>query len=203
MSVRAILAPLFSTILLFAGCSQNGSDKSAHQKRIVDELHTLAIQGDGAALRQLTTLADAGDAPAEYDLGVMYEEGIGVTKDAERAVAFYRKAADQDYAEAQELLGIKYANGLGVPKDMSQAVNWYRKAAEHGVADAQYDLGIMYEFGDGVPKDLVTAYMWVNLAAARGHNGHYPKARDEIESLMTPSQIADAQKMSREWKPTH
>jgi TPR repeat protein len=59
----------------------------------------------------------------------------------------------------------------------------------------------MYADGDGVPKDLVIAYMWLNLAAAKGE----PNAkanRDNIERQMTPDQIAEAQRLSRQWKPT-
>ena len=73
-------------------------------------------------------------------------------------------------------------------------------AAEQGNAAAQGNLGAMYSRGEGVPKDFVTAYMWRNLAAAQG-NEIAKEARDALETLMTPAQIAQAQKLSREWKP--
>ena len=103
-------------------------------------------------------------------------------------------------AEAQNELGWKYAMGDGVTKDAAQAVTWFRKAAEQGDADAQTKLAFMYYGGDGVPKDLVTAYMWCNLAAAQGYEPA-KTTRDLLEILMTPAQIAEAQKLSREWKP--
>ena len=93
-----------------------------------------------------------------------------------------------------------YYNGEGVPKDAVQAVNWYKKAAEQGHVDAQSNLGSMYYKGEGVPKDFVIAYMWRNLAAAQGSE-IARKARDALEEVMTPAQIAEAQKLSREWKP--
>ncbi len=93
-----------------------------------------------------------------------------------------------------------YRIGDGVPKDAVQALSWYRKAAEQGDASAQSSLGAMYIIGEGVPKDFVTAYMWRNLAAAQGHE-IAKKARDTLESSMTPAQIAEAQKLSREWQP--
>ena len=103
-------------------------------------------------------------------------------------------------ADAQYNLGVMYATGDGVPKDAVQAVSWYRKAAEQGHALAQGNLGFMYATGDGVPKDFVTAYMWRNLAAAQG--GELDKTqRDGLEKYMTPAQIAEAQKLSREWRP--
>ena len=57
----------------------------------------------------------------------------------------------------------------------------------------------MYAKVEGVPKDFVTAYMWRNLAAAQG-NETAKSARDVLELSMTPGQIAEAQKLSREWK---
>jgi len=58
----------------------------------------------------------------------------------------------------------------------------------------------MYAIGEGVPKDYAQAYMWHNLSAAQGHEIG-KTARDVLENVMTPSQIAEAQKLSREWKP--
>ena len=98
-------------------------------------------------------------------------------------------------------MGDMYANGEGVPKDAVQAVNWYTKAAEQRYADAQGELGLMYAQGDGVPKDAVQAYVWWNLAAAQGIESA-KNNRAIIEKTMTSAQIAEAQKLSREWKPT-
>ena len=58
----------------------------------------------------------------------------------------------------------------------------------------------MYARGDGVPKDEVIAYMWRNLAAAQGEE-IAKKAREALEGMMTPAQIAEGQRLSREWKP--
>ena len=49
--------------------------------------------------------AEQGDASAQYNLGVMYENGHGVEQDDEQAVFWYRKAAEQGYADAQYNLG--------------------------------------------------------------------------------------------------
>jgi TPR repeat protein len=99
-----------------------------------------------------------------------------------------------------------YDGGRGVPQDYSAALSWYRKAAEQGNAAAENNLGPLYAYGRGVPQDYVQAYMWFQLAAS-----HFPekenreraiKNRDIIAAEMTPAQIADAQKLAREWKPT-
>ncbi len=80
--------------------------------------------------------------------------------------------------------------------------SWYRLAAEQGLARAQFALGVSYLDGDGVPEDLVYAYMWYNLSAAPG-NETARGNKDIIEQRMTREQIAEAQRLSREWIETH
>jgi len=126
--------------------------------------------------------------------------GEGVPEDDREAVKWYRKAAEQGYASAQYNLGVMYDNGRGVPEDDREAVKWYRKAAEQGDASAQSNLGVMYANGRGVPEDDVLAYMWSNLAAASGHKGS-ENNRDIIRKEMSRSQITEAQRLSREWRP--
>ncbi len=107
-------------------------------------------RGDyAAALRLWQPLAEQGDADAQYNLGVMYDNGRGVRQDDGEAVKWYRKAAEQGVADAQHNLGHAYANGRGVPQDHGEAVKWYRKAAEQGNAMAQVNLGVMYAKGEG------------------------------------------------------
>ncbi len=124
-------------------------------------------------------------------------------QDYVQAVKLYRLAADQGYARAQTSIGTMYASGHGVPQDDVQAVKWFRLAADQGHARAQFNLGVMYEFGRGVPKDYALAYMWLNLAAAGESTAreNAVKARDALATMMAPAQIAEAQRMSREWKP--
>ena len=88
------------------------------------------------AQKEMLQLAEAGDADAQFSLGVMYEQGKGIRQDYTEAVRWYRKAAEQGYAEAQYNLGVMYAEGQGVRQDEAEAVKWYRKAAELGLAAA-------------------------------------------------------------------
>jgi TPR repeat protein len=96
-----------------------------------------------------------------------------------------------------------------VPKDYALAMTWFGKAAEHGQAHAQAFLGLMYRDGQSVPQDYVRAHMWFTLAASRfGASASEKQAaaeankdRDEISAKMTAAQIAEAQKLAREWKP--
>jgi len=63
---------------------------------------------------------------------------------------------------------------------------------------AQFNLGLLYAEGQGVPQDDVLAHMWMNLAAAKGVQ-EAVKGRDLLEKLMTPAQLAEAQRLAREW----
>ncbi len=160
-----------------------------------------AKRGDyDTALKEFRLLAEQGDATAQTFLGLMYSSGEGVPQDDQEAVRWFRQAAGQGFGEAQYILGSMYLQGLGVVQDYGEAAQWYRRAAEQGNAAAQYNLGEMYALGRGVPQNYIQAYMWNSLAAAEGFE---IAITDQyvLESLMTPEQLAEAQRLAREWKP--
>ncbi len=76
------------------------------------------------------------------------------------------------------------------------------KAAEQCVAIAHSNLGFIYYNGQGVRQDIVQAHIWFDLAAAQG-GGKAKKNRDIAAERMTPDQIAEAQRMAREWMAKH
>ncbi len=118
------------------------------------------------------------------------------------AIESYRVAAEQGDPEAQNKLGEMYGNGTGVSRDLRQAVKWYRLAADQGHGTAQLNLGQAYADGLGVPGDHVQAHLWLNLASTSGDQDAR-SARDELVEKMTPEQIAEAQRLAREWWETH
>jgi len=161
-------------------------------------------QGDYAtALKEWRPLADQGDAVAQNNLGVMYDQGLGVPQDAVEAVRWYRLAAEQGDAGAQNNLGVMYKKGLGVPQNYGAAVRWYRLSADQGDAAGQAKLGASYMAGQGVPQDYVQAHMWANLAAAQNNEEGVTKLRDCLNEKMTSEQIAEAQRLAREWLAQH
>ena len=107
-------------------------------------------QTPAQTLADLRARAEAGDAEAQYNLGMMYGNGRGVPQDDIEAVAWFRLAAEQGHAPAQNNLGVMYSEGEGVPQDDAEAVAWFHRAAEAGEASAQYNLGVMYYNGRGV-----------------------------------------------------
>ena len=93
-----------------------------------------------------------------------------------------------------------YLQGVGVAQNDAAAARWIRKAADQGDASAENTLGAMYVRGQGVGRDFALAHMWFSLAAANGMDAA-ANARDRLEAQMTPDQIAEAQRLAREWKP--
>jgi len=124
--------------------------------------------------------------------------------DYKKALKIFKPLAEQGSAAAQFNLGNMYLYGEGVPQDYADAVKWYRIAAEQGDAEAQAMLGIMYLNGEGVPQDNVQALKWFNLSGSRSQGKDHDYAVDRrivTEKKMTPTQVAEAQKLAREWKP--
>jgi uncharacterized protein len=140
------------------------------------------------------------NAESLYKLGRKYDNGDGVERDSALAVQYYRKAARQGHIEAQNMTGVMYGVGDGVPQDLPVAASWYCKAAEQGSGIAKYNLGVMYcNASHPWFQDLVVGYMWLELAAM--DDARWGTYRDSVSKLLTPAQIAEAQKLSREWKP--
>jgi uncharacterized protein len=145
--------------------------------------------------------ATAGDARAQYELGIRYLTGEGTgAKNPVQALKWLEMAGKQGHTEARYNLGVMYRAGQGALQNFETAFQWFELAAGQNHAEAQYNLGMMYKSGMSVPIDPVKAYMWVNLAAAQGHVGAIA-ARDGLLHSMTPQQVLEGQRASRDWKP--
>lgn len=113
--------------------------------------------------------AEQGNADAQWYLGLMCSEGLGVKKSDAEAAKWYRLAAEQGHGAAQTNLGVLYANGLGVSQSNTEAVKWYRRAAEQGWPKAQFYLGVRYFNGQGVAQSDTEAANWFRKAAELGN----------------------------------
>ncbi len=125
-------------------------------------------RGDYAtALKEWQPYAEKGDPNAEYNLGLLYARGQGVTQDYAQAAQWYQKAAQQGVAAAQFNLGVMYANGEGVTANPQEAAKWFQMAAEQGVSDAESNLGDLYQ-GGGAFQNYSEAEKWYRKAAEEG-----------------------------------
>jgi TPR repeat protein len=153
-----------------------------------------------ATANELRKSAKAGDASAQNRLGLLYCEGKGVPQNYRQGKQWFEEAAKHGHSGAQVNLGTLYLHGDGAPQSSQMALFWFRRAAEQKDALAFAKLGLMYAQGRGVLQDFIQAYMWYNLSAAQGENKS-AEARDALAKQMTPAQIAEAQRLAREWKP--
>ncbi len=112
--------------------------------------------------------AGQGIANARYNLGVLYQQGLGVPKNMREAIKWYRAAADLGHPEARYNLGIACIEGVGVPYDPRKAAEYFESAAAGGVTEAAYNLGLIYEnglLGKPAPEE---ALLWYKKAADKG-----------------------------------
>ena len=122
-----------------------------------------------AAPRDPFKLADAGDAHAQYELGIRFAEGRNATRDPAKAIEWLTKSASQNFAPAQYRLGVIYEKGLGVARDSERARALYTAAAHSGNVKAMHNLGALLADGGAEGKpDYAAAARWFRRAAEFG-----------------------------------
>jgi tetratricopeptide (TPR) repeat protein len=105
----------------------------------------------------LEKACEGGDQKACHNLGVLYENGEGVTQDYAQARAFYQKACDLGEMLGCKGLGYLYQFGRGGPLDYGQSRVLYQKACEGGEMLSCDSLGVLYDNGQGVTQDYAQA----------------------------------------------
>lgn len=131
-----------------------------HYKELLDRFKSIT---EGRATNAGYSLGEI--ASAKYNIGVMYQQGLGAPKNDEKALLWYEKAAIAGDARAQFNLGLMLYSGEGTPRDFSAAARWLAQSAAQGFADAEYQLGEMYDAGEGVKQDHDLARTWRQKAA--------------------------------------
>jgi uncharacterized protein len=159
--------------------------------------------GDYAkALSIWQPLADAGDAQAQFGLGLLYGNGFGVEMLDEEALHWYGRAAEQGYADAQCNLAVMHLNGWGVPMNEEEATRFYLMAAEQGVTEAQIALGLIYAADYSPLYDKLEAYKWFSVADRLGDLNAGPKREDQAARL-SADEIIEADGMVGIWFESH
>jgi len=187
----------------------------------MESLGRIYANGKGVAKNYSTAIKwferaiEKGNRGALVALGSMHETGKVAPKDKERAMEFYRKAAslgdysagsilkdvplaEQGDAEAQYRMGDLWLSGRGVVEDIDEGLRFLEKAANQGYVRAIHLFGYMYQKGWRLPQDFVLAHKWYNIAASLGDEKSGLE-REAVARVMTPGQVAEAQKLAREW----
>lgn len=170
-------------VALLAWCSLALAQSDAARVAYEREDYATAVQLNAPR-------AAAGDAEAQYRMGMMARFGWGMDKDTAAAVKWLSAAAQQNHAQAQAELGAMYRLGRGVPEDPKEAARLLTAAAMQGVGIAQLSIGRMYRDGIGVNRDLVEAYAWFSVAGENNVMDGFAY-RSEIIKDMSPEQIAE------------
>lgn len=153
-----------------------------------------------AAFKELSPLAEQGNAEAQVILGKMYLMGQGVLKDPGEADKWFKASAQQGNADAQFYLG---APSVLQHVDVAEGLKWLWLSAEQGNQDAQLLLGQAYLQGfKELPRDLVQAEMWLRLAG-RNNLPFYQIQLQGAEHQMNAAQIARGKALAEAWKPKH
>ena len=166
----------------------------------------LYMQGQGTAVNQKeafywlyqAALNGRSSKESQRILGQFFLLGQNVPQNYEEALHWYELAAMGGDAEAQSELAYLYFTGQFVQRDYEKARHWFEVAAKKGYPLAQYNMGILWYTGNGVEGvDLQKAYGWFNLAAANGHPSGQV-AKQFLETILTPEELAEGQQFSTE-----
>jgi TPR repeat protein len=157
------------------------------------------------ALSWFQRAAAQGYAPAEFQMGQLYDFGFAVAADERVALEWYRKAAGHGSAAGHRAVGEFYQKGRGVAADAAEAARWYRRGADGDDVRAQNELGQMYFSGTGVARDYEAAYLWFSVAAGQAplldNRQGLLELRNIAAARMTPAAAAAAARRAAAWKP--
>jgi TPR repeat protein len=184
----------FSLLLSFCGlllaCSDYQQARSAY------------AAGDYTKAYQLfQDLAESGDTKAQYDLSLMYIQGIGTKQNIEQGLVWLNRAAEKGNIEAMLELGVLYQKIDTVENAPQLALYWFEKASMAGSAVGQYNLAHIYMDGGQIAVDLPKAYIWMSLSNTTGN----PVAGAEAAKLKTslsPQELIVAQEKIATLKKT-
>ncbi len=160
--MRIIIGTLvFLVLTLFSTLSQGDNLERGIYELNRGEFH--------AAIEQFRPLVAEGYAPAQYQMGIVYQKGYGVPKDGMKALALFELAAQQNDSDAQFELALIYGEGKLVKKDLKKAYNLTLKSAKKGLASAQFNLAVMLANGTGTNQDDFKASRWYQNSADQNY----------------------------------
>lgn len=170
-------------------------------------------------------------ADALSQAGRILKDGNGGSSDPSQAAHLLKRGAELGDAQAQNALGELYQSGRGVPKDFEMAARYFAQSAQQGEADGAKNIGLAFTRGQGVERSLVQAYFWLSISAfdeisqsnsemvaqaqerssmsqldarrLQEQLGHPAALRDKLAQSMKAEEVAEAQRLTREWRPSY
>lgn len=194
---------LFVTTALMLSAPAFAQD-SADPDAAAKQAEILKREQDTSAAVALSEQMDAaqqGDVAAQYNLGMRYFKGDGVTQDYKSAAMWLRKASDAGDMDAQASLGTMFQKGTGVAQDDHEAFRLYIQAAQQGSHTAQYNLATMYASGTGTRQNDAEAYFWILLSGATMGGDNLDTLQSSLEGRLSEAQVAAIKKRADAWEP--
>ncbi|MFV1985239.1 MAG: tetratricopeptide repeat protein [Thiohalomonadales bacterium] len=142
---------------------------SGHTDTLSDGFKAFEKKNYKQAYKIWKPLADAGNADAQYNIGLLLKNGKGVTHDHRKALFSFLAAAKQGHAEAQYNAGMMFRLAQGISRSNKDAVIWWQRAAAQGLTEAQHNLAVMYAYGMGTGVNNEEAVKLWRLAAKKGY----------------------------------
>ncbi len=169
---------IFTFFLIFFCLSSTGILRADAYLR---GFHALEQRDYKTALYYLSLFAANGDAKAQYNLGIMYREGLGVKKDAVQSLIHFVEAAESGHMLGNYAVGLAFLSGKGSEIDAETAIHYLSEAALLGHAISPVEIGNLYFRGRLIEKDFVSAYFWWSLA----HDRNAPGASKKLDVLIS------------------
>ena len=196
----AVLSPTLTNSDAGAPIESVTQSKSVISSKDYAALLTRLSASDGSGLPKLKRLAEQGYAPAQNDLGKLFEAGdLGLTKDFASARLWTERAAKSGVVEAMHRMGLYHYYGQGGAQNPVLAAQWFRRAAERGMLDSQYNLAQLYETGLGVTANSTEAYRWYLIAAQSGDQEALKKVA-VLKALVASDGRAEIERQARAFK---
>ena len=178
---------------LVSFCLSLSSLKLEVHAGVNEALAAIQNKNYAVAFSKLKPLAKQGNSSAQYNLGIMYFRGLGVSKDTETALELFSRAANADNVLAQYFLGYIHEHGRQVRKNYKTALIFYKLAAGQGHPASQVNLGAMHYFGNGTPKSNLYAYMWWSIASIQVEGAE--ENLKLIKKNMTPKELDQGRRL--------
>ena len=157
-------------------------------------MFALEMEDYDRALYYLSFEAAQGNPIAQYNLGLMYKNGVGVKIDKNEAVGWFILASNNGHMLGKYALGLAYYHGSGVRTNFQKSMNLFLDASYMGHPASQINVGNMYYYGQGVGKNYPKAHMWWSLAKEKGVEAAFNNLT-MIENIMSKSQLSEAEKL--------
>lgn len=157
--MQKFISTLYIVFIATISYGQNADDLNKKSKEFLNK------QDFKNAVPLIRQAAEKGNAEAQYNYGVCYQQGIEVPKSDSIANTWFLKAANQGWKDAQFKIAYSYATGRGLTQNEKQSFFWSIKCAEQKDVECMSNVVSCYMDGRGTQKNLDSMFTWATRLA--------------------------------------